>query len=35
MANLLLIANDPYGGVQVRQGKLILPSDPGLGIKPA
>ena len=29
----LLIANDPYLGVQVRQGKLILPTDPGLGLK--
>jgi L-alanine-DL-glutamate epimerase-like enolase superfamily enzyme len=29
----LLIANDPYVGVQVRQGKLILPSEPGLGLK--
>ena len=31
----LLVANDPYRGVTVRQGKLILPSEPGLGIKPA
>jgi L-Ala-D/L-Glu epimerase len=31
----LLIANDPYTGVQVRQGKLILPDAPGLGVKPA
>jgi L-alanine-DL-glutamate epimerase-like enolase superfamily enzyme len=29
----LLIANDPYEGVKVRQGKLILPSGPGLGLK--
>jgi L-alanine-DL-glutamate epimerase-like enolase superfamily enzyme len=29
----LLIANDPYEGVKVRQGKLILPSRPGLGLK--
>jgi L-alanine-DL-glutamate epimerase-like enolase superfamily enzyme len=29
----LLISNDPYSGVQVRQGKLILPSEPGLGLK--
>jgi L-alanine-DL-glutamate epimerase-like enolase superfamily enzyme len=28
----LLIANDPYEGVKVRQGRLILPSGPGLGI---
>ena len=31
----LLVANDPYVGVQVRQGKLILPDAPGLGVKPA
>ena len=31
----LLIANDPYRGVLVRQGKLILPDRPGLGLTPA
>lgn len=31
----LLIANDPYSGVQVREGKLILPDRPGLGLKTA
>ena len=31
----LLIANDPYTGVTVRNGKLILPNRPGLGLKPA
>jgi L-alanine-DL-glutamate epimerase-like enolase superfamily enzyme len=31
----LLIANDPYTGVTVRDGKLILPARPGLGLKPA
>ena len=31
----LLIANDPYSGVQVERGKLILPDRPGLGLKPA
>jgi L-Ala-D/L-Glu epimerase len=31
----LLVANDPYTGVQVHQGKLILPDSPGLGVKPA
>lgn len=31
----LLIANDPYIGVTVRDGKLILPDRPGLGLKPA
>jgi L-alanine-DL-glutamate epimerase-like enolase superfamily enzyme len=29
----LLIANDPYEGVKVRNGKLILPAAPGLGLK--
>lgn len=28
----LLIANDPFSGVQVREGKLILPDKPGLGL---
>jgi L-alanine-DL-glutamate epimerase-like enolase superfamily enzyme len=31
----LLIANDPYAGVRVEKGKLILPEGPGLGLKPA
>jgi len=32
----LLIANDPYvGGVKVEKGKLILPNEPGLGVRPA
>ncbi|MCC6368563.1 MAG: dipeptide epimerase [Bryobacterales bacterium] len=31
----LLIANDPYRGVTVREGKLILPDGPGLGLRPA
>jgi L-alanine-DL-glutamate epimerase-like enolase superfamily enzyme len=30
----LLIANDPWIGVTVESGKLILPSGPGLGLKP-
>ncbi len=29
----LLIANDPYRGVTVKDGKLMLPSSPGLGLK--
>jgi L-alanine-DL-glutamate epimerase-like enolase superfamily enzyme len=29
----LLISNDPYEGVKVEQGKLILPKGPGLGLK--
>jgi len=29
----LLISNDPYTGVTVRNGKLILPNRPGLGLK--
>jgi L-alanine-DL-glutamate epimerase-like enolase superfamily enzyme len=28
----LLIANDPYAGVRVEKGKLILPDRPGLGL---
>jgi L-Ala-D/L-Glu epimerase len=29
----LLIANDPFEGVKVEKGKLILPKGPGLGLK--
>jgi L-alanine-DL-glutamate epimerase-like enolase superfamily enzyme len=28
----LLISNDPFIGVTVREGKLILPKGPGLGL---
>jgi len=31
----LLISNDPFHGVLVRKGKLILPKSPGLGLTPA
>ena len=31
----LLVANDPYKGVTVAGGKLILPDGPGLGLQPA
>jgi L-alanine-DL-glutamate epimerase-like enolase superfamily enzyme len=31
----LLISNDPFTGVTVERGKLILPGRPGLGLKPA
>jgi L-alanine-DL-glutamate epimerase-like enolase superfamily enzyme len=31
----LLIANDPWRGVRVRDGRLILPGGPGLGLEPA
>jgi len=31
----LLIANDPFRGVQVKDGRLLLPDLPGLGLKPA
>jgi L-alanine-DL-glutamate epimerase-like enolase superfamily enzyme len=31
----LLIANDPYRGVEVRAGRLVLPSRAGLGLRPA
>nr|BBH89174.1 muconate cycloisomerase [Thermosporothrix sp. COM3] len=30
----LLIKNDPYSGVKVEHGKLILPDAPGLGVTP-
>jgi L-alanine-DL-glutamate epimerase-like enolase superfamily enzyme len=29
----LLIANDPYEGVTVREGRLLLPDGPGLGLR--
>ena len=29
----LLISNDPYSGVAVDYGKIILPKGPGLGLK--
>jgi L-alanine-DL-glutamate epimerase-like enolase superfamily enzyme len=31
----LLVANDPWRGVRVSKGKLLLPSDPGLGLTPS
>jgi L-alanine-DL-glutamate epimerase-like enolase superfamily enzyme len=31
----LLIDDDPYTGVQVEAGKLVLPDAPGLGLQPA
>ena len=31
----LLIANDPFVGVTVVNGKLVLPDGPGLGLRPA
>ncbi len=31
----LLIANDPFSGVSVREGKLVLPDAPGLGLHEA
>ncbi len=31
----LLIANDPFVGVKVKDGRLVLPTGPGLGLKPA
>ncbi|GHO54193.1 dipeptide epimerase [Ktedonobacter robiniae] len=30
----LLVDDDPYTGVTVEQGKLVLPEGPGLGVKP-
>lgn len=29
----LLVANDPWAGVKVEKGKLLLPTGPGLGLK--
>jgi len=31
----LLVANDPWHGVRIEKGKLILPTGPGLGLTPA
>ena len=31
----LLISNDPYRGVLVKEGRLVLPTGPGLGLTPA
>jgi L-alanine-DL-glutamate epimerase-like enolase superfamily enzyme len=31
----LLIANDPYAGVRVERGRLVLPDGPGLGLRRA
>ncbi len=31
----LLISNDPFSGVKVNNGKLVLPNGPGLGLTPA
>ncbi len=29
----LLISNDPYAGVTVKDGRLVLPAGPGLGLR--
>jgi L-alanine-DL-glutamate epimerase-like enolase superfamily enzyme len=31
----LLVDDDPYRGVTVREGRLILPGEPGLGVQAA
>jgi len=31
----LLISNDPFRGVKVERGKLVLPKGPGLGLTAA
>jgi L-alanine-DL-glutamate epimerase-like enolase superfamily enzyme len=31
----LLIANDPWAGVRVEAGRLVLPTGPGLGLTPS
>ena len=28
------VANDPFTGVQVEKGRLVLPDGPGLGVQP-
>jgi L-alanine-DL-glutamate epimerase-like enolase superfamily enzyme len=30
----LLLTNDPFAGVRIEQGRLILPEEPGLGVRP-
>ncbi|RPJ81727.1 MAG: dipeptide epimerase, partial [Acidobacteria bacterium] len=30
----LLISNDPFKGPTVEKGKIILPTDAGLGVEP-
>jgi len=30
----LLLSNDPYRGIDVKDGKLILPDKPGIGVEP-
>ncbi|HTP80318.1 MAG TPA: enolase C-terminal domain-like protein, partial [Bacteroidota bacterium] len=30
----LLISNDPFEGVLVQEGRLVLPDRPGLGVRP-
>ncbi len=30
-----LLANDPYVGMKIDQGRMVLPDEPGLGVRPA
>ena len=30
----LLLSNDPYSGIDVKDGKLLLPDKPGIGVEP-
>ena len=30
----LLLSNDPYSGIDVKEGKLLLPDRPGIGVEP-
>ena len=30
----LLLSNDPYRGIDVKEGKLLLPDKPGIGVEP-
>jgi L-alanine-DL-glutamate epimerase-like enolase superfamily enzyme len=29
----LLITNDPYVGAEIEDGRLVLPTEPGLGVR--
>jgi L-alanine-DL-glutamate epimerase-like enolase superfamily enzyme len=29
----LLISNDPYKGIVIKNGKIVIPANPGIGIE--
>ena len=35
VSRVTIISNDPFHGVRVEKGKLVLPAKPGLGLTPA